>query len=80
MKYATKLMVVPYVPTIEDPQRKQITDLDAHISEILNNKSINIEGKIKAYQRALVIYNEEHKTNYEIIFFINSDRFHFLYI
>ncbi len=52
--------MLPYVPTIEDPQRKQITDLDEHISQILNDKSKNIEEKIRAYQRALVTYTEEY--------------------
>jgi hypothetical protein len=34
--------------------------LDSHISEILNDKSKNIEEKIRAYQRALVTYTEEY--------------------
>ena len=35
MKYATKMMVVPYVPQILDSDKKFVTDLDIQREELL---------------------------------------------
>ena len=42
MKFATKLMVVPYVNKLEDPVDKYLFDLDIEMSEILERKDISI--------------------------------------
>ena len=46
MKFATKLMVVPYVNKLEDPVDKYLFDLDIEMSEILERKDISIEEKL----------------------------------
>jgi hypothetical protein len=59
MKYATKLMVVPFVKKIEDPETKYVNDLDDGMSEILNNKSLSVTDKISRYNDLLNKFNEK---------------------
>ena len=49
MKYANKLMVVPYVPRIENPAEKQIFTLDQEMESILNDKTKKIFLTAKWY-------------------------------
>ena len=65
MKYANKLMVVPYVPRIENPAEKQIFTLDQEMESILNDKTKTIDDKIKLYNQTLSKYNKTLE-NYNI--------------
>lgn len=53
MKYATKLMVVPYVPKLENPSEKYLVDLDSEMSKVLNDKNLQIDQKVKLYNQTL---------------------------
>ena len=68
MKFATKLMVVPYVNKLEDPVDKYLFDLDIEMSEILERKDISIEEKLSLYNQALqkFMYKNTSK-NIEVI-------------
>ena len=65
MKFATKLMVVPYVNKLEDPVDKYLFDLDIEMSEILERKDISIEEKLSLYNQALqkFMYKNTSKNN-----------------
>jgi chromatin remodeling complex protein RSC6 len=52
MKYATKLMVVPFV-NLQNPKDKQLSDLDTKMSDILQNNKISIDDKVKIYKKTL---------------------------
>ncbi len=52
MKYAKKLMVVPFVKNLVDPV-ENLTGIDSEMSEILNNKNLTNDEKIKMYTAAL---------------------------
>ena len=65
MKYAHKLMVVPYVPRIENPTETQIFTLDQEMESILNDKTKSIDDKIKLYNQTLGKYNKTLE-NYNI--------------
>ena len=57
MKYASKLMVVPYVPTIENPEETHVYTVDRDMEDILHNPNItNEDDKIKLYYQALLKY------------------------
>ena len=56
MKYANKLMVVPYVPSIENPNENQIFDLDKEMELILHDKTKTIDEKVKLYNQQLSKY------------------------
>ena len=58
MKYATKLMVVPYVPRLENPQETQIFDLDKEMESILSDSSKSPCDKIKLFNQILMKYND----------------------
>ena len=58
MKYANKLMVVPYVPHIDNPTQTQIFTLDQEMEEILYDKGKNVDEKVKLYNQALNKYNK----------------------
>ena len=58
MKYAHKLMVVPYVPRIENPAETQIFTLDEEMESILSDKTKSIDDKIKLYNQTLSKYNK----------------------
>ena len=59
MKYANKLMVVPYVPRINDnPKEKQILSIDQDMEEILKDKTISADQKVRLYNQALLKYND----------------------
>ena len=46
MKYAKKMMVVPYVePTLEQPMQKNVSSLDTKMSDILKNSELSIDQK-----------------------------------
>lgn len=68
MKFATKLMVVPYVNKLEDPVDKYLFGLDIEMSEILERKDISIEEKLSLYNQALqkFMYKNTSK-NIEVI-------------
>ena len=56
MKYANKLMVVPYVPRIENPTEKQILSLDQEMELVLNDKNKQVDEKVKMYNQVLTKY------------------------
>ena len=59
MKYANKLMVVPYVPRLEsNPQEAQILDIDKEMGSILHDQTKNTDQKVKLYNQALVKFND----------------------
>lgn len=60
MKYANKLMVVPYVNRLEKPIEKYLLNLDSLMSEIVNKKDMSVDEKVKKYAEALVRF----RTNY----------------
>jgi len=41
MKYANKLMVVPYTKALEDPEQAKLVELDTNMSTILADKNTN---------------------------------------
>ena len=53
MKYAKKLMVVPFVKKLENPSEKHLETLDTEMSEILHNTGLNADEKIKLYNTTL---------------------------
>jgi hypothetical protein len=53
MKFAEKLMVVPFVKKIEDPIDEHLLNLDDEISRILNNKKLSASEKTKKYNHHL---------------------------
>ena len=57
MKYAHKLMVVPYIPRIENPVEIQIFTLDQQMESVLNDRAKTIDDKIKLYNQILMKYN-----------------------
>ena len=60
MKYSTKLMVVPFVKTIEKPSDKYINNLDDEMSKILSKNELNIDEKLKLYNNALTKFKEKY--------------------
>ena len=59
MKIANKLMVVPFVPRINDyPKEKQILSIDQDIEEILKDKTKSADQKVHLYNQALLKYND----------------------
>ena len=58
MKYATKMMVVPYVPQILDSDKKFVTDLDIQREELLKNKELNTSDKVNLYNNLNLRYLE----------------------
>ena len=58
MKYATKLMVVPYVPRIEVPQESKVLTLDDEIYDIINNKKLSVSDKVQLYNQTLLKYKD----------------------
>ena len=56
MKYANKLMVVPYVPRLENPSETQIFSLDNEMELILHDKNKNVDEKVKMYNQILSKY------------------------
>jgi hypothetical protein len=52
MKFATKLMVVPFVKTIENPQDSKVNELDDEMTNILSSK-MSLDEKIKTYNQTL---------------------------
>jgi len=58
MKYASKFVVVPYVPQIKNPIEDQITSLDQKMSNILHDKSLPVDVKVKLYNKTLLEYNK----------------------
>jgi hypothetical protein len=59
MKFATKFMVVPYAPKLENPAETQIFDLDEEMEKILFDKNKNISDKVKLYNQALMSYKNK---------------------
>lgn len=53
MKYATKLMVLPYMPKLENPEERYMFNLDAEMSKVLRNRKLSIDQKVKLYSSAL---------------------------
>jgi hypothetical protein len=53
MKYATKLMVVPFVNRLEDPTEKYLNNLDEELSEILKRRDLAPDQKLKMYNTIL---------------------------
>ena len=56
MKYANKLMVVPYVPRLENASESQIFSLDNEMAQILNDKNKQVDEKVKLYNHILSKY------------------------
>ena len=62
MKYANKLMVVPFVNKLQDPEEKYLTDLDNEMSSILKNDKYSIEEKVKNYNKILSKFISKNST------------------
>ena len=62
MKYANKLMVVPFVNKLQDPEEKYLTDLDNEMSSILKNDKYSIEEKVKNYNKVLSKFISKNST------------------
>jgi hypothetical protein len=58
MKYASKFVVVPYVPQIKNQIEDQITSLDQKMSSILHDKTLPVDVKVKLYNKTLSEYNK----------------------
>ena len=56
MKYANKLMVVPYVPRLENPSETQIFSLDNEMQQVLHDKNQHVDQKVKMYNQILSKY------------------------
>lgn len=52
MKYAKKMMLVPYVP-LTTPEETKLGELNNQMSGIIKNKSFTDDEKIKLYNQAL---------------------------
>ena len=57
MKFATKMMVVPYTHKVENQQHKYLTDLDLEMSQILSSTNLPVDDKIKLYDQTLRKFN-----------------------
>ena len=64
MKFANKLMVVPFVNKIENPTEKYLVDLDDQMSSILLQKNVSIDEKVKLYSQALQKYLVNYDNKY----------------
>ena len=56
MKYANKMMMVPFVQPKEDPEDAKIRLLDNEMSAILTDKKFSFDDKIKLYNMTLAKY------------------------
>lgn len=63
MKYANKLMVVPYTKALEDPEQAKLVELDTNMSTILADKNTNLDEKIKLYNQTLARYMSKFKSD-----------------
>jgi hypothetical protein len=53
MIHAKKMMLVPYVETIQNPEEQKINELDAEMTNILHNKNLKLDEKISLYNTVL---------------------------
>ena len=53
MKFATKLMVVPFQQKLSDAVDSRPVELDTKISTILNNPKLSLSEKLEQYKRAV---------------------------
>jgi hypothetical protein len=56
MRHATKLMVVPYVPQIQNPTEKILNDIDEKRTEYLTNKNLNQSQRNQLYNQESIRY------------------------
>ena len=61
MKYAKKLMVVPFVKKLENPSEKFLENLDSEMTKILYKTNLSVDEKVKLYHATL----NRFKVNYE---------------
>ena len=60
MKYSKKFMLVPFIKTKDNPAEKYSEDLDSKMGDILTDKLLTPDEKVKLYNIAL----EKYKINY----------------
>jgi hypothetical protein len=61
MKHAKKMLVVPYVQAkIENPSERYVVNLDNEMTEILNNKNMTPDQKVKLYAQTLIKFKEKY--------------------
>jgi len=65
MKFASKFVVVPYMPQITNEAEEQITSLDEKMSLILHDPNLPVDVKVKLYNKTLSEYNQS-MTNYNL--------------
>ena len=58
MKYATKLMVVPYQPRIDNPTQTHIFKLEEQMRSVMDDPSLKPDDKVKLYNQALGRYTK----------------------
>ena len=61
MKYAKKMMVIPFVKKLENPSEKFLENLDTEMTTILHTNNISVDEKIKLYNATL----NRFKVNYD---------------
>ena len=61
MKYAKKMMVIPFVKKLENPSEKFLENLDTEMTTILHTNNISVDEKIKLYNATL----NRFKLNYD---------------
>jgi hypothetical protein len=62
MKYANKLMMVPYTKILDDPEQAKMVELDTNMSSILADKNLQLDEKIKLYNQTLAKYMSQFKS------------------
>ena len=56
--HVTKLMVVPYVPRVEEPQETKVLTLDEEMSSIINDPKLDVSEKVQLYNQTLLKYQD----------------------
>jgi hypothetical protein len=63
MIHSKKMVVVPYIPPIPDPEESKILELDNEMTQILQNKTISLDLKLQRYNMVLVKFLSLYKPN-----------------
>ena len=61
MKYAKRMMVIPFVKKLENPSEKFLENLETEMTTILHTNNISVDEKIKLYNATL----NRFKVNYD---------------
>jgi hypothetical protein len=57
------MVVVPYIPPIPDPEESKILELDNEMTNILQDKTINLDDKLQRYNMVLIKFLSIYKPN-----------------